>query len=93
MFALRRSSFIAAVFLTFAVTPSGVEATSPRVQVACAGDYFRYCSKFGPETGAARHCMDVHGAELSKRCVAALIADGEVSKKEVAERAEDADER
>ena len=93
LFALRILSFACALLLTLAGATCVVQAASPKVQLACAGDYFRYCSRFGPESQAARDCMDNHGEQLSKRCVAALVSDGEVSPKEVAERAEEAEEQ
>ena len=61
-------------------------AVSLRVQMACASDYFDYCSKYPTEGSQVRHCMRVNGHKLSSRCVSALIAAGEVSKAEVARR-------
>lgn len=74
------------------VMPIEAAAVSARVKMACANDYFAYCSKFAPDTPEVRACMDSNGANLSKRCVNALVAEGEVSAKEVAERADDANE-
>jgi hypothetical protein len=62
-------------------------AVSARVKMACAGDYFSYCSQYSPGGPEVRQCMRANGLKLSKGCVAALIADGEVSKAEVARRA------
>jgi hypothetical protein len=62
-------------------------AVSARVKMACAGDYFSYCSQYSPSSPEVRQCMRANGLKLSKGCVSALVADGEVSKTEVARRA------
>jgi hypothetical protein len=61
-------------------------AVDGRVSSACAGDYFAYCSQHDPDGPGTRHCMRANGHRLSKACVNALIAAGEVSKREVARR-------
>ena len=58
-------------------------AASLRVQIACAGDYYAHCSAYSPQV---RSCMRGVGAGLSKGCVSALVAAGEVSAAEVARR-------
>ena len=65
---------------------SDAGAVSTRVKLACAKDYYAHCSKYSPDTPEVRACMDSVGDRLSKRCVDALVAEGEVSKSEVAER-------
>lgn len=78
---------VAAVALAaFAVTAPGASAASMRVKAACASDYFAHCSKFNPNSQQTRDCMNNVGEGLSKRCVNALVADGEVSNEEVAAR-------
>jgi hypothetical protein len=62
-------------------------AASARVQAACAGDYFAYCSQHPTEGPGVRACMRANGIKLSKGCVNALISAGEVSKAEVDRRA------
>lgn len=62
-------------------------AVSARVEMACASDYFAYCSQHSPNGPGVRQCMRVNGLKLSKGCVDALISAGEVSKTEVARRA------
>ena len=59
---------------------------SQAVQQACANDYKRHCGQYGIETEALRLCMDRAGQRLTKTCVDALVADGEVSKQEVERR-------
>ena len=79
-------SWAAAALLTGAVLfATGANAASTRVKLACANDYFAHCSKFSPNSQQTRDCMREIGENLSKRCVNALVADGEVSDQEVAE--------
>ena len=59
---------------------------SERVQRACANDYHAHCSEYGLESAALRTCMDRNGRSLSKTCVQALVAAGEVSQAEVDRR-------
>jgi hypothetical protein len=59
---------------------------SKAVQKACANDYKRHCGSYGIETEALRLCMDRAGQQLTKTCVNALVAAGEVSKEEVERR-------
>ncbi len=61
-------------------------AASARVQMACASDYLAYCSQHDPDGPGVRQCMRANGLKLSKSCVNALIAAGEVSKDEVSRR-------
>ena len=62
-------------------------AVSAKVKVACTSDYFAYCSMHKVGTPGVRQCMRAAGPKLSKRCLNALIDDGEVSQNEVARRA------
>ncbi|MCB1520771.1 MAG: hypothetical protein KDJ37_09370 [Hyphomicrobiaceae bacterium] len=70
-----------------AAQTGSASAVSLRVQTACMADYFSYCSKHSVGSQSLRRCMSDNGARLSKRCVNALVAAGEVSKSEVARRA------
>ena len=58
-------------------------------QLNCANDYYAYCSEFTVGSKELRLCMRRAGPKLSKVCLDALIADGEVSKAEVAKRKEE----
>ena len=58
-------------------------AVSLRVQIACAGDYYAHCSAYSPDSPQVRSCMRAVGTRLSKGCVSALVAAGEVSSAEV----------
>ena len=82
------SSFLLAICL-LALSVSGASAQhtySKAVQRACSNDYKRHCGQYGIETEALRLCMDRAGQRLTKTCVDALVAAGEVSKQEVVRR-------
>jgi hypothetical protein len=64
----------------------GQHTYSKAVQKACAQDYKTHCGQYGIETDALRLCMDRAGQRLTKTCVDALVAAGEVSKQEVERR-------
>jgi hypothetical protein len=51
---------------------------SKRVQNACRGDYNRFCPGYPLESNALRQCMRAAGKALSRRCLEALVDDGEV---------------
>jgi hypothetical protein len=59
---------------------------SKAVRQACSADYHKHCGEYGLETAALRNCMDKAGHSLSKSCVNALVAAGEVSQAEVDRR-------
>lgn len=65
---------------------SQASAFSMGVKMACASDYYSYCSQHSLEGPGVRQCMRAHGLKLSNRCVNALVASGEVSKAEVDRR-------
>jgi hypothetical protein len=76
---------VAAALIVGAVLfATDASAASMRVKAACASDYFAHCSKYSPSSPQTRDCMRGIGEGLSKRCVNALVADGEVSNDEVA---------
>lgn len=80
---------IRSVFATLLLT--GVLATqagavSLGVKLACASDYYSYCSQHPAGSTAVRQCMRSHGPQLSNRCINALVAAGEVGKSEVDRR-------
>jgi hypothetical protein len=76
---------LAAVVLTGALS-SQAGAVSLGVKLACASDYYSYCSQHPVGSTAVRQCMRAHGPQLSSRCINALISAGEVSKSEVERR-------
>jgi hypothetical protein len=77
---------VALALSTVVLCTTAASAVSSRVQSACAGDYMAYCSQHDPDGPGARRCMRANGLKLSKGCLDALIAAGEVSKAEVARR-------
>ena len=84
--ACRAALITAASLGAAALLASQAGAVSPQVRNACAGDYLNNCSRFEPESAQTRKCMRAVGARLSKGCISALVAAGEVSKAEVARR-------
>lgn len=84
--AIRATTMIAASIAALTIAASVADAASERVRNACANDYLAHCSQHPEEGAAVRRCMNSNGHKLSKGCVDALIADGEVSKAEVERR-------
>lgn len=84
-----RTGYARATLAAAALFALGTEAgaASMRVTMACANDYFAYCSKYDPDSPQVRACFRTNGLKLSKRCVDALVAAGEVSRTEVTRRA------
>lgn len=73
--------------IAVAVAPvHSAEAVGFMTQLSCASDYYAYCSKHPVGSKELRQCMNANGPKLSKSCINALIADGEISKEEVARR-------
>ena len=84
-FAATKAGTIAALaFFSFPVADAS--AYSLRVKLACAGDYYAYCSSYGLESPELRQCINKVSTRLSKGCIHALVAEGEVSETEVARR-------
>jgi hypothetical protein len=83
-----RTALTAAALLGGAGALTGdAHAVSLKVKLACAGDYYSYCSDHSPDSPGVRQCMRANGLKLSRSCVDALVSAGEVSKEEVARRA------
>lgn len=83
-FPFARVALLLAAFTGLLASEAG--AVSLTVKLACANDYYAYCSQHVPGSVGVRQCMRAHGSQLSQRCVGALIAAGEVSKVEVDRR-------
>jgi hypothetical protein len=83
-----KSASVRAVLAAAALTglSSQAGAVSLGVKLACASDYYSYCSQHAVGSPGVRQCMRAHGPQLSKRCVSALISAGEVSQAEVDRR-------
>lgn len=54
-------------------------AVDPAVRRACANDYFAHCSMHAPDSPGVRQCMRAVGTRLSKTCISALNAAGEIT--------------
>jgi adenylate kinase len=78
---MTRTLALAAAALMLSV--SSASAIGFLTQMSCASDYYAYCSQFQVGSKELRICMRRAGPKLSKSCLNALIADGEVSKAEV----------
>jgi hypothetical protein len=86
MFNRSTDRFLSAAILALGlivVPGAAAQAGGQSVEMACAGDYFAFCSQHDPDGKGVRSCMRAHGSQLSKRCVNALVAAGEVSKSEI----------
>ena len=57
-------------------------AQDARVRSACAGDYHRYCPSYPVGSTQLRSCMRAVGKRLHPACVDALVAAGEISRKQ-----------
>lgn len=77
---LRAAAAGAAVLMMFACG-SAANAYSARVNSACERDYYRFCAKYSIGTPELRSCMLASRRALSRRCVDALVAAGEVPKR------------
>lgn len=73
----------AAALLSVSVSADDAAATSMRVKLACASDYYSYCSQHAVGSPGVRQCMRANGSKLSRTCISALVAAGEVAKSEV----------
>ncbi len=66
------------------------QAKTPDITTAvsndCRWDYHNYCSEYGIGSPLLNYCFRNNGAKLSKACVNALLAAGDVSKNYVQAR-------
>ncbi len=79
-----RAAFGSAAFLLVLACGSTADAYSARVNSACERDYYRFCAKYSIGTPELRSCMIASRRSLSRRCVDALVAAGEVPKRYLA---------
>lgn len=85
-FKFSRACAVAAALVASGALASQANAVSLGVKLACASDYYSYCSQHGVGTPGVRQCMRANGPKLSGRCINALIGAGEVSRAEVERR-------
>src|SRR5262245_56113169 len=79
-----RAAFGGAALLVAVGLGSAANAYSERVNSACERDYYRFCAKYSIGTPELRSCMLASRKSLSRRCVDALVAAGEVPKRYLA---------
>lgn len=79
---MRHYTILLAAVATIA-SASAALAVSPLVRQMCRDDYFEYCSMHEVGSPGLRKCMRAVGPRLSKGCISALKASGEVGKKDV----------
>jgi len=84
--ASRTAAVSIAVFTAFGAMAGNAFAVSLRVQIACASDYYAHRSAYSPSGPEVRTCMRKVGVNLSKTCINALIAAGEVPGVKVARK-------
>ena len=74
---------VTAMFAAFAVivalAPDTAGAVTARMKRDCKTDYNRYCKKYELGSEGLRACMSRSIRKVSKRCVAALVAGGEMT--------------
>ena len=66
-----------AVILALAPDPAG--AVTERMKRDCRTDYNRFCKKYALGSEGLRACMSRSIRKVSNRCVAALVAGGEMT--------------
>jgi hypothetical protein len=62
--------------------PAPASAVSLAVELACAVDYYAYCSAYDSDGPEVRKCMRNNGLKLSRVCINALLGAGEITKAE-----------
>src|SRR5690606_29146577 len=75
--------FTSLILAATTLMASNAFAVSLRVKLACASDYYAHCSAYSPDSPQVRSCMRAVGRNLSRTCISALVAAGEVSAAEV----------
>jgi hypothetical protein len=83
-----RSRLLIAFVVLFGVACQAQAAPdiTQAVSTDCRWDYHNFCSEYGIGSPLLNYCFRNNGAKLSKACVSALIAAGDVSKTYVQQR-------
>jgi hypothetical protein len=68
-----------AAMACFACQAQAAPDITQAVSTDCRWDYHNYCSDYGIGSSLLNYCFRKNGAKLSKACVGALIAAGDVS--------------
>jgi hypothetical protein len=75
------SAIVGAVAFALALVAATAEAAySKRVEAACKSDYKRLCPSYKTGSLQLRACMEAKAAQISSRCMDALIDSGEAYK-------------
>lgn len=80
----RTTTLLAVTAALLTVSAGAAFAVSDYVKQMCRDDYFQHCSMHPVGSVSLRKCMRAVGPRLSKGCIVALKASGEVAKKDVA---------
>jgi hypothetical protein len=85
MASFRVSLLVASIFvLSVAGQASAQSVTiSKAVQDACAWEYDKFCNQYGLGSQLLDICFKQHASDMTKACVDALIAAGDVSQEYV----------
>jgi hypothetical protein len=75
-------AFVAVFGLAFAARAESVTITKD-VQNACAWEYDKFCNQYGLGTQLLDICFRQNASNLTKACVDALVAAGDVSQEYV----------
>jgi hypothetical protein len=81
---MNRLLSIASLATLLAAAPAIAEVNDA-VKNACRDDYHKHCDKLEVGTPELRACMKSKATELSKGCLEALVANKEVTEKDVEE--------
>lgn len=68
------------------IAQGSASAQDARVRSACSSDYHRYCPSYAVGSTQLRSCMRAVGKRLNPACLDALVAAGEISRKEASRR-------
>lgn len=73
----------AALIATAMAAAGGAWAYNAKVEQECKDDYFRFCPGYPLGSASLRLCMESRAKQLSRTCVNALVASGEVDRRRV----------
>jgi hypothetical protein len=74
------------IFCLIGPAQAGMPDITQAVSQDCRWDYHNFCGEYGIGSPLLNYCFRNNGAKLSKACVNALIAAGDVSKSYVQAR-------
>jgi hypothetical protein len=73
------TAMLAAFAVILALAPDTAGAVTERMKRDCRTDYNRYCKKYVLGSEGLRACMSRSIRKVSKRCISALVAGGEMT--------------